>query len=139
MEKAAVPADEGARTGNEMRSASPFRRRAQIRTGVQIRRQAAFGMPSYLPPRLTPRYGENANPRCSARARFASQIAPKAAASPPLPRYGEAVPRRVRLYSASIKSYTKNQVYSLHIWVIQEFLSVVLLVLSITPRTGNIP
>ena len=29
MEKAAAPADEGARTGNEGRSASPFRRRAQ--------------------------------------------------------------------------------------------------------------
>ena len=29
MEKAAAPADEGARTGNEWRSASPFRRRAQ--------------------------------------------------------------------------------------------------------------
>ncbi len=160
MEKAAAPADEGARTGNEWRSASPFRRRAQdprsstdsqaggfwyavifsasinaavrrkcsistqrtraiceanrakrggfaaaaalrrsrnaarpptrgrergmsgearapsgggrkTRAAVQIRRQAAFGMPSYFPPQLTPQYGENAASPRSARARFA--------------------------------------------------------------------
>lgn len=110
MEKAAAPADEGARTGNEWRSASPFRRRAQDpRSSTDS--QAAFGMPSYFPPQLTPLYGENAASPCSARARFASQIAPKAAASPPLPRYGEAVTRRVRLCSAPIKSYIKNRVY----------------------------
>ncbi len=111
IEKAAAPADEGRERGMRGEARAPSGGGRKTRAAVQIRRQAAFGMPSYFPPQLTPQYGENAASPRSARARFASQIAPKAAASPPLPRYGEAVTRRVRLCSAPIKSYIKNRVY----------------------------
>ena len=105
------PPTRGRERGMRGEARAPSGGGRKTRAAVQIRRQAAFGMPSYFPPQLTPQYGESAASPCSARARFASQIAPKAAASPPLPRYGEAVTRRVRLCSAPIKSYIKNRVY----------------------------
>ena len=90
------PPTRGRERGMSGEARAPSGGGRKTRAAVQIRRQAAFGMPSYFPPQLTPLYGESAASPRSARARFASQIAPKAAALPPLPRYGEAVTRRVR-------------------------------------------
>jgi len=85
----------------------------KTRAATQIRRHGGFWYAVIFPTSINAAVRR----KCSL-SMLASQIAPKAAASPPLPRYGEAVTRRVRLYSAPIKSYTKNRVYSLRIWAI---------------------
>ncbi len=94
MEKAAAPADEGARTGNEWRSASPFRRRAQDPRSSTDSQAGGFWYAVIFSASINAAVRR----KCSISTQRTRAIC-------------EAVTRRVRLCSAPIKSYIKNRVY----------------------------